>query len=237
MPLNVCMWNERWWNLLALVAGVAAHPLLSEAEKPCLIYNARTHTDFVDDNGNERVWCRQVAETLPNAPALRDRSFLWGGLFQWLCWVWANPQGFCQTWHAFVPNTCCKVTISWFLIQHLKLLLSPWWEFEALSSNLFSAWFSLSSEKVDKRIFKRMKVIFLLKTIKAIINSTYCLVIEMKRSNFSFLSCTYSFFHWTLHLLRIFIGFSPISAFYLWNLFQLTQNWALQMISLWVCAH
>lgn len=119
----------------------------------------------------------------------------------------SGSAGFEQTFrvsirHAFVPNTCCKLVISLFLIQHLKLLLSPWWEFEALCSCLPSVRFSLSSEKVDKRIFKHLNVIFLLKTIKAAINSTYHLVIEMKGSNFSYLSCTCSFFHWTLHLLR-----------------------------------
>lgn len=125
--------------------------------------------------------------------------FSLGGLVSVALLGLSKPSGFLSDMLLFqIP----AASWSYLLIQHLKLLLSPWWEFEALCSSLPSVRFSLSSEKVDKRIFKHLNVIFLLKIIKAAINSMYCLVIEMKGSNFSYVSCTCSFFHWTLHLLR-----------------------------------
>lgn len=35
---------------------------MSEPEKMCLIYNAWPHTDFADDNGDERAGRRRAAE-------------------------------------------------------------------------------------------------------------------------------------------------------------------------------
>lgn len=37
------------------LSGIAAHPLLSVAEKMCLIYNACLILTFADDNGDERA--------------------------------------------------------------------------------------------------------------------------------------------------------------------------------------
>lgn len=59
-----------------------------------------------------------------SAPALPDKSFLFfgraGGGVGGACF--SRSAGFEQTLtvsvtHAFVPNTCCKVVISWFFIS------------------------------------------------------------------------------------------------------------------------
>lgn len=97
------------------MTGVAAHPLLSEAAKTCLIYNLWTHTDFVDDNGGETARCRCIP-----APQLLETSLSLGrgGCF-------SGSAGFEQTLgvsvrHASVPSVSCEVIKSWFL----KFLLS-----------------------------------------------------------------------------------------------------------------